>query len=720
MSVKSTITIRFAFVYFTLVAVAVVIAAQMVRVVTGMDGKRKMVSVIKERISVEKAIPVSRGNILAHDERLLATTIYKYNKYNKYKLFIDLNAAGLHDSIFNKYVDSMALSLHLIIKEKSAEAYARELKADRQKALRDSKGKTFRHRSLSGRTVTYTEMQKLREAPILRRNPNSGGLIVEHQIFRLLPYEAMARNTVGRVNSDGQGYVGIEYFFDRELAGKPGMVKQHKTLGKKQWIPLQSKPDVEPVEGCDIITTLDVDLQEMAEGEIVKSLLKNPDLEWGTAVIMEVATGEVRAIANKKREGKDRIVEEENYALYYSKDPGSTFKLASFMIMLEKNLKLTDSVDTKDGKTTKYGIPFGDEGSKGGVLTLQQAFEKSSNVGTIELSKRLYDSKDGKRDFAERIEALKLREVVNFDISPGRTGVMPNIKPVDKFSGVTLEMMSIGYELEITPMQTLALYNAVANGGVMVHPKFIKAVRQDGRIVKKFPTQVVHASICSKKTLDNLHQMLVGTVENGTARRARSSAFLIAGKTGTAHIAEPKKYTNQKLSSFAGYFPADKPVYSCIVAFKTVSTPNTAFGGAIAAPVFKEIAEKVYARSVTWQPPITEKATPAEAPYTKSGSYAKLQQALGKLGVALSANHNVSEWVTTEQHGKEVLAHNRGMVKSLTPNVKNMGLQDAIYILENSGLKVRFSGKGVIQGQSPEPGTPYAAGDVVALTLSYN
>ncbi|MDR1023579.1 MAG: PASTA domain-containing protein [Prevotellaceae bacterium] len=715
MSVKSTITIRFAVVYFTLVAVAVVIAAQMVRVITGMDGKRNMVSVIKEKISVEKAIPVSRGNILAHDEKLLATTIYNY------RLFTDLNAAGLHDSIFDKYVDSVALSLHRVINEKSAEAYAGELKADRQKALSDPKRETFRYRPLVSRAVTYTEMKKLSEAPLLRRNPNSGGLIVKHQIRRLLPYEAMARNTVGRTNGEGRGFVGIEFFFNRELAGKPGMVKQHKTVGKKQWIPLQSKPDVEPIEGSDIITTLDVDLQEMAEGEIVKSLLKNPDLEWGTAVIMEVATGEVRAIANKKREGKDRIVEEENYALYYSKDPGSTFKLASFMIMLEKNLRLTDSVDTKDGRTTKYGKVFEDEGSKGGMLTLQQAFEKSSNVGTIELSKRLYDSKDGKRDFAERIEALKLREVVNFDISPGRTGAVPNIKSVDKFSGLTLEMMSIGYELEITPMQTLALYNAVANDGVMVHPKFIKAVRQDGRIVKTFPTQVVHASICSKNTLSNLHQMLVGTVANGTAKRAHSSAFLIAGKTGTAHIAEPQRgYTNQKLSSFAGYFPADKPVYSCIVAFKTVNTPNKAYGGAIAAPVFREIAEKVYARSVAWQPPITDKAAPAEAPYTKSGSYAKLRQALGKLGVTLSAGANVSEWVTTEQHGKEVLAHNRGMVKSLIPNVKNMGLQDAVYILENSGLKVRFSGKGAIQSQSPEPGTPYAAGDVVALTLSYN
>ncbi|MDR0687320.1 MAG: PASTA domain-containing protein [Prevotellaceae bacterium] len=715
MSVKSTITVRFAIIYFMLVAAAVVVVGQMVRIATGIDGKQDMVAVINEKIFIERTIPVSRGNILAHDEKLLATTTYKY------KLFTDLNAAGLHDATFNKYVDSMAASLSRVIKDKSAEAYAKELRTDRQKAISDPSKKTFRHRPLASRAVTYSEMKELSKAPILRSNPNRGGLIAKARVNRLQPYEAMARNTVGRTNGEGHGYIGIEYFFNKELAGRPGMETLHKTVGKKQWIPLRNKPDVEPVEGCDVITTLDVDLQEMAESEIVKSLLKNPDLEWGTAVVMEVATGEVRAIANKKRDNSGRIVEEENYALYYSKDPGSTFKLASFMIMLEKNLKLTDTVDTKNGRTTKYGKTFEDEGSSGGTLTMQQAFEKSSNVGTIELSKRLYTSKDGKKDFAERIEALKLKDVVNFDISPGKTGVAPNIKSVDKFSGLTLEMMSIGYELEITPMQTLALYNAVANGGVMVHPKFIKAVRQDGRVVRTFPTQVVHASICSNNTLDNLHQMLVGTVENGTAKKAHSSAFPIAGKTGTAHIAEPQKgYTNQKLSSFAGYFPADRPAYSCIVAFKTFDTPNKAYGGAIAAPVFKGIAEKVYARSAAWQPPLTEKRQPAEAPYTKSGSYAKLRQALGKLGVPLVAKSSVGEWITTEQEGGEVLAYHRGVVKNLTPNVKNMGLQDAIYILENSGLKVRFSGRGAVQRQSPEPGTPYAAGDVVALTLSHN
>ncbi|MDR0565989.1 MAG: transpeptidase family protein [Prevotellaceae bacterium] len=713
MSVKSTITVRFAIIYITLVAVALVVLVQMVRIISGIDGKRGIVTAIEDKIHIERPIPVSRGNILSHDEKLLATSIYKY------KVFTDLNAKGLHDTTFNRHVDSLARGLSRIFQDKSAEAYAKALKADRQKAI--SHKAQFRYRPLVNRSVTYSEKKALSELPILRSTPNRGGLIVETQTRRLQPYEDMARNTIGRINGEGKGYIGIEYFFDKELAGKPGMETQHRTVGKKQWIPLRTKPDVEPVEGCDVITTLDVDLQEMAETEIVASLLKNSDLEWGTAVVMEVATGEVRAIANKKREANNRIVEKENYALYYSKDPGSTFKLASYMIMLEKNLKLTDTVSTNDGRTTRYGKTFEDEGSKGGMLTLQQAFEKSSNVGTIELSKKIYGNRDGRKDFAERIEALKLKEVVNYDISPGKMGVSPYIKSVDKFSGLTLEMMSIGYELELTPLQTLALYNAVANSGVMVHPKFIKAVRQGGRIVKTFPTQVVHASICSKSTLSNLHQLLLGTVENGTAKRAKSNAFRIAGKTGTAHIAEPQRgYTNQKLSSFAGYFPADNPVYSCIVAFKTVDTPNRAYGGAIAAPVFKAIAEKIYARSITWQPPITHGAPLTEAPYTKSGSYAKLEQALAWLGVPVRAKGYAGEWVATEQQGAQVVASSRGMVKNIIPNVKNMGLQDAIYILENSGLKVSFSGRGTILRQTPEPGTPCESGDVVALTLSYN
>ncbi|MDR2937663.1 MAG: transpeptidase family protein, partial [Prevotellaceae bacterium] len=658
-------------------------------------------------------ILANRGNIVAHDGRLLATSIYKY------RLFNDLRANGLTDKIFNPNVDTLAAGLSAILKEKTAQEYAKELKTDRQKAMNDRRGKTFRNRPLLRQDVDYVVLKELKELPILRNHPNRGGLIIDQKIRRIHPIESMARNTVGRTNYEGNGTSGMEEYYNKELAGKPGMELMEYTT---TWIPISSTPQVEPVDGCDIVSTIDVDMQEMAESVIKSSLAKNPDLEWGTAVIMEVKTGEVRAIVNKKKaKDKESIVEEENYALHYRKDPGSTFKLASFIIMLEKGLKLTDSVNTENGKVKLYEKTFEDEGSRGGRLSVQQVFEKSSNVGTIKLAKEIYKTKENQKDFAERIEALKFKEIVNFDMLHGQRGTTPLIKSADEFSGLTLAMMSIGYELEITPLQTLTLYNAVANNGAMVHPRFLKEIRQSGEVVKKFETQTIHASICSQKTVEKLQQMLLAVVEKGTAKRAQSTSFKIAGKTGTAHIAEGRAgYTNQKLASFAGYFPADAPKYSCIVVFKTYDTYNKSFGGAIAAPAFKEIAEKVYARSIDWHAPITTKLPIAEAPYSKSGQYSALQKVLAALDISAKNDVEPSEWVSTEQQKDMIAINNRGVVQNLVPNVQNMGLQDAIFLLENAGLKVRFSGKGTIKSQSPMPGSTYSEGDVVALALSYN
>ncbi len=708
MSVKQTITRRFTIVYLLLFMVAATVVVQMVSlVVTGPSEQDKILGV------KERKIPANRGNILAHDGRLLAISIYKY------RLFNDLRANGLTDEIFNSNVDTVAKGMSLILREKSATEYAKELKFDRQKALNDRKGKTFRHRPLSRHDVDYLSLKELKALPIFRNNPNRGGLIVEGKIRRIHPIEGMARNTVGRTNYEGKGTSGIEAYYNKELSGKSGMELMERTT---TWIPVSSTPEVEPVDGSDIVSTIDVDMQEMAEGVMREHLLKNPDLEWGTAVIMEVKTGEVRAIVNKKKtKERDNITEDENYALHYRKDPGSTFKLASFIIMLEKGLNLTDSVDTENGRVKLYEKTFEDEGSHGGKMSVQQVFEKSSNVGTVKLAREIYKTKENQKDFAERIEALKLKDIVNFDMLHNRRGTSPLIKSAAEFSGLTLAMMSIGYELEITPMQTLTLYNAVANKGAMVHPRFLKEIRQQGEVVKTFSTQTIHASICSQKTLDKLHQMLLAVVEKGTAKRAQSASFRIAGKTGTAHIAEGRAgYTNQKLSSFAGYFPADAPKYSCIVVFKTYDTYNKSYGGAIAAPAFKEIAEKVYARSTDWHQPITERLPIAEAPYSKSGHYGALQEVLSTLCIPLKNDTEPSEWVNTEQQKEAIAISNRGVVKNLVPNVQNMGLQDAIYLLENAGLKVKFSGKGTIKSQSLMPGSAYNMGDVVALALTHS
>jgi cell division protein FtsI (penicillin-binding protein 3) len=689
-------------------------AARLVWVARGWDGEREKAQKIIEACSVDttKIEPI-RGNIFAHDERLLATTSFRYN------LYTDFNANGLHDSIFDKSVDSLAIVLNNILPGKTVADYAKELRADRQKAKSDASHRTHRYRKLATRAVDYAELKQLKQLSMMRRKPNSGGLIVMSILHRIHPHGDMARNTIGRTNANSNGYIGIEAAYNTQLCGTPGMELRQQTTGRNSWIPVSSKPQITPMDGCDIVTTLDVDMQTMVESVIAEHLKSNEYLQWGTAVVMEVATGEIRAIANKRRKGES-IVEDDNYALNYRKDPGSTFKLASYMVMLEKGMNLTDAVNTGDGTMVLYDKSIEDETRKGGMMSLIEAFEKSSNVGTVRLIQQAYPSKSGERDFAERIEALKLKDVSRFDLSPTQR-IEPSIKSADKFSGLTLAMMSIGYELEVTPLQTLALYNAVANHGEMVMPRFIKALRQEERVVKIFPKQVVNKSICSEKTLRKLHQMLLGVVENGSAQRARSKSFQIAGKTGTAHVAEDKRgYTNQKLASFAGYFPADAPKYSCIVAFKTIDTPVKLYGGVIAAPVFKEIAESVYAHSLAWNLPVKQKTEPLEAPYVKSGRHDKMRRVLNVLQIPILGENEAVPWVSARPDGHEVAVQEKPMIQNLVPDVNNMGLRDAIYLLENAGLRVIFSGKGTVKAQNPMPGTACKRGDEVRLTMTYS
>jgi cell division protein FtsI (penicillin-binding protein 3) len=274
--------------------------------------------------------------------------------------------------------------------------------------------------------------------------------------------------------------------------------------------------------------------------------------------------------------------------------------------------------------------------------------------------------------------------------------------------------------LEITPLQTLTIYNAVANEGCMVHPRFIREIRKDGKVIRKTAAiNVINKAICSQKTLAKLQQMLVGVVEHGTGKSAKSEIFTIAGKTGTAHIAEGSKgYTNKKLASFAGYFPAEAPKYSCIVAFRTFETPKKTYGGKYAAPAFKEIAEKIYAHAVDWQAPTDEMHDVIEAPYTKSGSSQALLSTLDRLKISATDNEN-NEWVTTNSVDNIVKLQPRGMVKGLVPDVKNMGLKDAVFLLENNGMHARFSGRGTVVQQIPAAGSPYETGDAVRLVMSY-
>ncbi|GHU95985.1 penicillin-binding protein [Bacteroidia bacterium] len=654
--------------------------------------------------TLKNTILANKGNILTHDGRLLVTSMIKY------RLHIDFRADGFPDKDFNRCVDTIADGLARILKEKTAQEYAKEWRNAYNNASKK------RNHWLTRKAVDYFTYQQLKQLPILGRGANEGGLVADEQMDRVYPYQDMAHHTLGWVNKTNQG-VGIEYSYLKQINGKPG-IEICQLVGKNTLIPISSEPEVLPVDGYDIVSTLDIDLQEIAEEEIKRQLLANNALEWGTAVVMDVETGEVRAIANKRRiAGSNEIVEDENYALRFRKDPGSTFKLVSFLIMLEKGLNLNDSVDTQGGYITLHGKKYEDEGKSKGIISAAQAFEYSSNVGTIELSQRTYPNKKNWGDFSDRIETLKIKDITDFDINPQQ-----NITPVISMNpndGMALYAMSIGTSLEMTPLQTLTIYNAIANDGCMVHPRFVKEIRKGTKVIEKSKIKIVNKTICSKKTLEKLQGMLLGVVEHGTALQAKSDILSIAGKTGTAHIAVGNKgYTNQKLASFAGYFPADAPKYSCIVAFKTFEVPHKTFGGSIAAPVFKNIAEKIYAHSVGWQTPADayENSIMA-APYTKSGKEQALQQTLAYLQIPITGTQN-REWVSTSSVDNAVELQPRSIVSRLVPNVKNMGLKDAVFLLERNGMRVHFLGKGTVMQQIPAAGSPYETGDAVRLVMS--
>ncbi|GHT14872.1 penicillin-binding protein [Bacteroidia bacterium] len=694
------ILIRFVAFQGLTLAVGIAVAVLLFHIVA----KYKVESKELDGIST-RPILANKGNILAHDGRLLVTSVLKY------RLSVDFRADGLTDKDFNYYVDTIANGLARILKEKTVQEYAKEWRIARANASKN------RNYPLTRKAVDYITYQQLQALPILKRNRNKGGLIVEKQIDRVYPYKDMAHYTLGWVNKNHQG-VGIEYSYLKQMNGQSGM-EICQLVGKNTLIPINSEPEVLPVDGCDIVSTLDIDLQEIAEEEIERQLLNDPDLEWGTAVVMDVQTGEIRAIVNKhkKSPSSHEIVEDENYALRFRKDPGSTFKLVSFLIMLEKGLNLNDSVDTQGGSVTLHGKKYEDEGSGKGTISAAQVFEYSSNVGTIELSRRMYPNKANWNDFSDRIETLKIKDITDFDINPQQ-----NIAPVIRMQendGMALYAMSIGTSLEMTPLQTLTIYNAVANDGCMVHPRFVKEIRKGSKVIEKSKTKIVNKTICSKKTLEKLQGMLLGVVEHGTAKQARSNIFPIAGKTGTAHLSFGNKgYSNQKLASFAGYFPADNPKYSCIVAFKTFEVTHKTFGGSKAAPVFKNIAEKIYAHSVEWQTPAGDYDNSLmAAPYTKSGKEQALRQTLARLQIPITGCEN-REWVSTSSVDNAVELQPRSIVSRLVPNVKNMGLKDAVFLLESNGMRVHFLGKGTVMQQIPAAGSPYEMGDAVRLVMS--
>ncbi len=614
----------------------------------------------------------ARGDILSDDGRILASSIPYYTVY------MDTRSSGMADTTWANGISGLCRGLSKYVGGNSPEGWRTTLTNARKRGDRYY---------LIKRHVSYETLSHLKQLPIFRHGKFRGGFVYQPENRRIMPNGLLARRTIGYITDDTiTSIVGIEGSFNSYLAGKDGLKVQQRLTGGA-WIDVDNLESVHARPGYNVVTTIDLDLQDAAENALYKQLARHK-AHHGCAVVMEVRTGDIKAIANLEIGSDGQYHETYNYAVGESTEPGSTFKLMSMIAAMEDGIvDLHDTINTGDGTVRYYDKIIRDHEEEGlGKITAREVFEHSSNVGTAKIISEGY--KDNPRRYVDRLYSMQIDKPLGLQIQGEGKPVIRY--PGDKlWSGISLPMMSHGYEVLMTPLQILTFYNAVANDGKMVKPRFVKEVRDGNWTVKSFETEVITNAICSRSTINKAQSLLEGVVENGTAKNLKNSNYKIAGKTGTAQIANAKHgyRSGARISyqaSFVGYFPADDPLYSCIV---VVNAPSNwvYYGNVVSGPVFKEIADKVYATSF----------------------YRDLR----------ALNPDNEDKVKFREAADIVSKDDLTWSEGLMPNVVGMGLRDAMFMLENSGLRVNYSGRGKVARQSPQPGVRIKRGATVAIEL---
>ncbi len=649
-------------------------------------------------LKVEK-IEATRGNILAADGSLLAASVPIFN------LRIDAGNTHYNDEYFYDNVDSLAYGLSRIFHDRSKNEYKKVLVKGR---------KTNNRYLLLKRDITYEQLKAVRKLPIFRDGKYKGGLIAETKNKRVLPYQWLAFRTIGWDKDGSQNDIGLEGAYSEILKGESGS-RLMQRIGSGAWRPTNEENEIEPQNGKDIITSIDINIQDVAEDALMRQLIAN-EADHGCAVLMEVSTGFIVAIANLGKNEKGIYEEKYNYAIGESSEPGSTFKLASVLAGLDEGiLDLNDTVDTEGG-TTRFANRIMRDSHKGGYgrISVGRAFELSSNVG---ISKAITKSfKNEPQRLIDKFYAMRLNEPLNLDIQgEGK----PNIKDTKHkyWSKVSLPWMSIGYEIALTPLQTLAFYNAVANNGTLVKPQFIREIRAAGQPTQVFEPVVLKEKIVkNQSSIDQARKLLEGVVQHGTATNLKNSLFKIAGKTGTAQIAQNNKGYNKSnyKASFVGYFPADDPKYTCIVVINN-PTKGIYYGGSIAGPVFKEIADKVFATRMMHLPSPHD-SIPAGTIKHIAGSSNDFNWLLRNSGLKIN-DSSESDYMVIHTTDSLTTVKPLPIKGDRMPNLVGMGARDAVYLLESAGLKVKIAGKGKVKKQSISPGVVLKKGSSCFIEL---
>ncbi len=703
-TIKNEVLIRVYIVLFLIVAAAVFIFSTAVRisVFEGEKWRNRGNQFIKQR-----PVEAERGNILTEDGQLLATSIPVFD------IAFDPNSRGIEAGMLETQLDSLAYMLATYVDPTFTPGGYRDF-------LVQAKNNNAQYIRIK-ESASYAEREMMSRFPLFREGQFKGGFIVEPKYRRERPFGLLARRTIGYVRETANP-VGLEGFFDPILSGEQGQRLMMLVDGEKDlWIPVSDYETIEPKRGDDIITTIDTELQDITEKALLRALNYH-NADWGTAVVMEVKTGKIRSIANlgKTEEG---WWETFNYAIGQAIEPGSTFKLATIMALLEdRKVNLEDSISLYGGRTQIYENEVVDSYAHGlQKATVRKAFEISSNVGMATMVHEHYnqlEDANGKPireagKFIDRLKQFKLHLPTGVKIEGE---AKPYIKEAydseQEWSGLTIPWMSFGYEVMLTPLQLLTFYNAVANNGTLMKPYVVSEIQHLGETKEVFKPTIIDQSIASQPTIQKAQSLLEGVVERGTAKKLYTENYRFAGKTGTAQIKYQRLKNRTSIggyqASFVGYFPAENPLYSCIVAINR-PRENGFYGGDVAGPVFREIADKTFASKIDLHAPINESSAVnqqvATLPKLNIGEKNDMAYLVEYFELP-SYGQAGSDWAVLQATSSDsVKILTRRMPKSQVPNVVGLGLRDAVYALENKGLKVEVSGVGKVAQQSIKPGT---------------
>ena len=654
-------------------------------------------------------VNAERGTIYSEDGNMLSTSIPVFDVY------VDFNADGLREKNgerFYENLDSLSISLAGLFKDAPATSY--------RKLLLTAYKKHERYYPLK-KKISFEEYRALRNLPLVKQGRNKSGFIIDVRDNRVNPYVLLANRTIGLSRGDTSKNVGLERSYDSVLKGQSGSRLMRYIAGA--YVPVDGA-EIEPENGRDIITTIDTYIQDVAENALMKMMVANNSLH-GTCIVMETQTGKIKAIANLGQRPDKEYIEDYNYGLGKKTEPGSVFKLATLLSLLEDKYVDTGSiVDCEGGQKSFYGLRIRDSHLGTGQITVKEAFARSSNVAFAKLADEYYHSQP--KRFYDHLHHLRLDTVTGIDIVGAAVPLIK--KPGSRYwTKTTLPFMAHGYEELVTPLHLLMLYNAVANNGKMMRPYLVNSIKEMGIEIKSFSPRVLVDKICSDETLGKLKSCLLAVVESehGTGHRLKNNLYSFAGKTGTAVTAMDNRGYNKgsKIyqSAFIGYFPEDNPKYSIAVVIQNSNDSKLAYGGVVSGPVFREVADKIYALKIGNTSLNSFPGGNDSSTYRFYGLKTDLATILNRLRYSSTDSASGGLWRSTILHTRIAAlnaAYDRPVPVNKMPDVTGLGLKDAVYLLENMGLKVQAKGRGKVIYQSLAQSTDFHKGQSINLQLN--